>query len=298
MKRAVLIIAGLAASLSAVFQDAGAGEVRASADKAFGGLDPSSMDMRFQAPAAPARAGRTASSAEMDQWNGYLARGFGGVKAAVSTAMYKGVSAPGAVVERVELEKILDANLKTKLTFQTASGDTVHVSGALAANCDSGGTSCGENDRYFLIFRTSRGQTVFVKGRAAFLGSREILFDGDGGKYLVSISMLRRRLTVETAGRVVLDVSLDELVVALREKGKRLESGARHNFYYNTEILQDSAGNGRFGKGRVLTFAPRGDAPNQTVSASRISPEGVVIENVEPHLGFRIVNGILEIYQF
>jgi len=292
MKRAVLIIAGLAAAMSA-----GLGEAHAAADKAFGGLDPSSMDMRFQAPAAPARAAGTASSAEMNQWNGYLARNFGGVKAVVSTAMYKGVSAPGTVVERVELGKILDANLKTKLTFQTSSGNTVHISGALAANCDSGGISCSEKDRYFLLFHTDKGQTVFVKGSAAFLGSREILFDGAGEKYVVSISMLSRRLTVETSGRVVVDVSLNELVAALGEKGKRLESGARHNFYYNTEVLQDGEGNGRFGKGRVLTFVPRGGAPNQIVSASRISPEGVVIETVEPNLGFRIADGVLEIYQ-
>lgn len=247
-----------------------------------------------------------APAEDLGPWSEYIGKNFGGIKAAVRP-FFSNKSVPsGKVVESVNLESILDANLSTKLTFKTSSGNTVHVSGAQAANC-AGGGSCGDRDKYFLVFHTDSGQTVFVNGQAVanypfHSGEKTISFKGDAEQYKVKLNIKlsspgQSRLKVESQGRVVLEISLDQLTAALAEKGKRLSSGSQHNLFYNTEVLQDGSGNGYFGKGRVITFSPRGTAPNQTMNAAAITAAGVALPGVEPGLGFRIAGGVLELYQ-
>jgi len=309
MKGMASLIGGLAvtAVLCVRVNSGGMENDSAAADKTFGSFDLSPTQLRVPVPPAPAEAAKPDVFTGTNLWNEYLSNNFGGTRAKVSHAAGKRLSGAGRVLERVNLEEILDANFETRLTFKTSSGNTVHVSGAMAVNCADGGNQCDSNDKYFLLFHTDKEQTVFVKAQdianiLLISGKKEISFNGDAEKYTVRLFVTisspgRSKLKVETQGRVVLDISVDELSAALAEKGHRLKSGAQHNLFYNTEVVQDCNGNARFGEGRVLTFSPRSSDPNQYVNASMITAAGVLIKAVEPGLGFRIVNGVLEIYQ-
>jgi len=304
--RSIVKISAVAMVLAAC-GSAGALQNGSAGGEQFGSFDSSSIQTQVPLPAAPDRADGPAGSGDMASLNSFISRNFGGIKADVSETYRKSVPAAVQVLDRLALDEILDANLETRIIFKTSSGNTVHVSGALAANCDGGKQSCSENDRYFLLFHTDKGQTIFVRGteiaNAMFMsGSKEISFDGDSEKYVVKLMVKitspgSSRLQVQTQGRMALDVSLDQLTAALAEKGKALKAGSRHNVFYNTEVLQDKNGRGYFGKGKVVVFSPRTSAPNQYVSAAVITAMGVLLDTVEPDLGFRIVNGALEIYK-
>ena len=273
------------------------------AGKDFGSFNLSSADMAVPSSGAAELA---ASSPEEALWTEYVSNNFGGVKAGAYPYFAAKSLSSGMVMESVNLGAILDANLSTSLTFKTPSGNTVHISGAQATNCAKGG-SCSDRDKYFLLFHTDQGETIFVNGQDAanypfHKGEKTISFKGDGEQYKVKLNIKlsnpgESKLSVESQGRTVIEVSLDQLTAALAQKGRRLSSGSQHNLFYNTEVLQDSNGNGYFGKGRVVTFSPRGTAPNQTLNASVITAAGVTLSSVDPGLGFRIANGVLEIYQ-
>ncbi len=259
----------------------------------------------ISAPVPPAPEALPASGAQADMklWNEYIHSNFGGNRAGAEQLDAKG--APGEAVETVDLPPLLNASFKSALTFRT-SGNTVHISGAEAMNCQNGG-SCSSNDKYFLLFTTDGGQTIFVRAKdvanALFMsGSKDIIFPGDGEKYRVKLNVKltspgQSRLKIEGPGKTAVDVSLDDLTAALAKKGHALNVGARHNLYYNSAVLQDSSGNGRFSAEKVLIFSPRGSDPNQTVKASEINSSGVLLPKVEKDFGFRIVNEKLEIYK-
>jgi hypothetical protein len=309
MKKIISLLAGLAATAVLLAQSYAGGMENDSAasDKTFGGFDLSSVETPGPFPAIPAETAKPDISAHENPWNEYISEAFGGIKAeAEPYETGKSPSNAGQTLERINLEEILDANLETGLTFKT-SGNTVHISGAMAVNCSDGGSRCGPNDKYFLLFHTDKEQTIFVKAKdianmLLLSGKQEISFNGDEEKYTARFfvkasSPGQSRLKIETRGRVVLEISVDELSAALAEKGHRLKSGAQHNLYYNTEVVQDSDGNARFGEGRVVTFSPRSSDPNQYIRASLITAAGVLLNAVEPGLGFRIAGGVLEIYR-
>ena len=255
------------------------------------------------APPSPATSQPQGPHPDLQLWNEYISENFGDRPARMERDSSKGAAGP--VVETVSLAPILNASYKSGLTFKT-SGHTVNISGAEALNCQKG-ESCSSNDKYFLLFTAEDGQTMFVRAKdianALFMsGSKDISFSGDSDKYTVRLDIKvtspgQSRLKIEGHGREVLDISLDDLTAALTKKGHELTVGARHRLYYNTAILQDAAGNGRFAKENVLIFSPRGKDPNQSVRASQIGASGVLLPNVEKDLGFRILGGKLEIYK-
>jgi hypothetical protein len=271
-------------------------------DSALSSLDQSGGVISAPVPPAPQAVASPEAQAGQEIWNAYLEKNFGG-QPAVKTRMY--MKGSGEVVETVNLSKILNAGLKSGLTFRS-SANTIHVSGAEALNCQDGGTSCSSNDKYFLLFTTEKGQTLFVRGKdvanALFMsGEKEITFD-DGDKFKIKLEIKmsnpsQSRLKIMGPGKEALNVSLSDLTAALLKKGHALTVGARHNLYYNTAVLQDSKGNGRFAKENVLIFSPRGSDPNQTVKASQIGSAGVLLPGVEKDFGFRIVGDDLEIYK-
>ncbi|HAT71922.1 MAG TPA: hypothetical protein DCS63_03805 [Elusimicrobia bacterium] len=255
------------------------------------------------APSVSEAAAFPEAEGSLDLWNEYIGKNFGGTPARAEQQFYK--SAGGEVVDTINLKNILDKSLRSGLTF-TTSANTVHVSGAEALNCPNGGTNCSSKDKYFLLFTTAKGQTVFVRGKdvanALFMsGEKEISFRGDVEKYKVRVDVVlsnpgTSRLKIETSGRTALNVSLNELAAALLTKGRPLTVGARHNLYYNTGVLQDAQGNGRFARENIFIFAQRGEDSRQIVRASQIGPSGVVLPSVEKNFGFRILGDDLEIY--
>ena len=236
-------------------------------------------------------------------WNEYIDKNFGGSPVRAERQSFKGT---GDVVETVNLAGILNAGFKSGLTFRS-SANTIHVSGAEALNCADGSTKCSSNDKYFLVFTTEKGQMVLVRAKdvanALFMsGEKEIAFPGDAEKYKVKLNVKlsspgSSRLQISGSDREALNISLDDLTAALARKGRALTIGARHNLYYNTGIEQDSKGNGRFTKEKVLIFSPRGSAPNRTVRASGIGASGVLLPGVEKDFGFRLLGEKLEIYK-
>ncbi len=287
-------------SLSFICAQPGAAE-SASALSALG----SAGDMNISAPVPPAPQAAQSGEAQGDLflWNEYLSRNFGGGAAREEFRAEKGISA--AAVESVDLGRILNSSFKSGLTFRT-SGNTVHISGAEALNCQDNG-SCSSNDKYFLVFTTEKGQTLFVRAKdianALFMsGSKKLAFPGDSETYTVKLDVTltnpgASKLRIEGTGRRAIVFSLDDLTSALVKKGYPLKSGARHNLFYNTGIVQDPSGNGRFSKEKVLIFSPRGKDPNQIIRASQIGASGVLLPGVEKNLGFRIVAETLEIYK-
>ena len=242
-------------------------------------------------------------------WNDYLSKAFGAVKTQVfSIFRDKSLSyTAGQVVDRINLEEILNIKLKTKLTFTTSSGDTVHVSAAKAMNCADGSEKCSDNDRSFILFYTDKGGTIFVKGTdianfSVFMKNEQVrYFKGDPEPYTIKLTVraLAPRqsvLTVENRGEVVLSFTMDQLAKAHNAKAVKLNAGAHHNLFYNDEVLQDENGNGRFGPGRELSFSPLSSDPVQFVAAKLITSSGVTLPQVEKDYGYRIVNGFLEIY--
>jgi len=261
---------------------------------------------KVSAPVPPARAAapEAVKQADLKLWNEYLDKNFGAKPARMERQSYK--TAGGETVQTVDLGRILNASFKSGLTFKSAA-NTIHVSGAEALNCPDGGTDCSANDKYFLVFTSEKGEMVLVRAKdvanALFMsGSKDISFPGDSEKFTVKLNVKltspgQSRLQIRGPGREALNISLDDLTAALARKGFGLAVGARHNLYYNTAILQDPKGNGRFAKENVLIFSPRGSDPNQTVRASQIGAAGVLLPNVEKAFGFRIVGEKLEIYK-
>jgi hypothetical protein len=279
------------------------------AGKEFGDFDVSSVEVKAPIPSAPAAVANSDASQGLKLWNSYLSKAFGRIKADVEDLdAGKAVPSAGRVADRLNLEEILNARLKTRLTFTTSSGDTVHVSAANSVNCADGGRDCPENDRSFFLFHSDRGETAFVRAKdianlsVLMKGSKKIYFGGDKEPYIIKLmikatSPRQSLLKVERGGKIVLSFMMEQLTAALNEKAAKLNAGAHHNFFYTTEVLQDKDGNGRFGPGREIIFSPLSPDPCQFVNASSINSSGVALPSVEKDYGFRIVNGFLEIYQ-
>lgn len=163
------------------------------------------IPMEVPEPGRPAPAAPQCQAPELQapvpSWSEYLDDLFRDIREPRALTR-KPFAAQGAenIVGRFELSALENAYMNTKITFKTAAGDTVHVSGAKASNC-AGGGKCDDMDRWFLIFHTDRGQTIFVKGddianifvgigplgKWVKTGEKDIYFDGDNTKYTAKL---------------------------------------------------------------------------------------------------------------
>lgn len=287
---------------------AGLGLNAAAAGKAFGGFDASAAEIKTPAAAAPQKMAEEVSLKDLELWNSAFSGIVGGIKTEVAdTGSFKSLLPPGEVTDRINLAEIANRKLITELTFKTAAGDTVYVSGAKAINCEGGGEDCSEQDRAFLLFHTGK-ETIFLRGKdianfSIFMKKEQNkFFKGDKDPYKMKLSVkplaIRQSvMTVEYKRKAVLSFTLDELAVALNKRAVKLKAGAHHNLFYNDEVVQDAGGNAHFGSGRQVTFSPLSSDPVQFVSDTLITAEGVTLPIVEKNYGFRIVGGFLEIYK-
>lgn len=219
------------------------------------------------------------------------------------------------IVGRFKLSALENAYMNTKITFMTAAGDTVHVSGAKASDCVGGG-ECNDMDRYFLIFHTDRGQTIFVKGddianifvglgsvgKWVKTGEKDIYFDGDSEKYTAKLYVdliipKNSTLEVKNCSRVVLKVTLGELTEAIFEAGQDLKLGRRYIMTYANRIFQDGKGAAYMGRNKVFVFMLKGkEDVYYSIPESKITSSGVTFPEMEKNYAFRIVDGFFEIY--
>ncbi len=221
--------------------------------------------------------------------------------------MSKGMKGIEDTVFSVKLDTIKNAYLKPSVAFTTPGGTMVHLSGTKASNCPDGGNSCKDTDKFFLVLTTDGNESYFVHAVdiinwSIFMhGSRTLAIDGE--KYVVKIkadASSPEKSEVEIAGPrgVVLNATLEKIGNAVADQGLDVRLGKRYKLAYGNEIVQGPQGAKFTSKMLVLMIPfPVADASTYYIfNASDIKRTGVTFPAFEKGYGFKLGNGVLDIY--
>lgn len=231
----------------------------------------------------------------------------------------KSFKATQDVVYSINLEEIKNSHLKTRITFKTSRGTTVHVSGTRASNCSDGTNTCADSDKYFVVLLTDRGETFFVKGEkianfSIFLrGKQSVLIDGEKFTlriYVKPSSPKDSTLQIDGSLGTVLNATLEQIGNALMDAGTKIKLSKEYLMGYSNEVLQDRNGNAKFTDKMIFGFFPLpiptsiseiNDYKCYIILESQNSESGSHFPEMDKNFGFRKVReinrSILEIYR-
>lgn len=211
-----------------------------------------------------------------------------------------------AALYSVKLETIKNVYLKPAITFTTAAGTKVHVSGTKAANCPDGGSSCEEQEKFFLVLTTARNESYFVRGTAIinwgilYSGSKTVAIDGEN--YVVRIyadatSNEESILEVKGPRGVAVKTTIKKLGDAVTSMGVSVKLSRAYKLAYGNEIVQGPQG-ARFTSRMLLLMMPfpvQEESSYYIFNASDIKPSGAAFPAFERGYSFRLQGGILDI---
>ena len=293
-----LVAAGLLSFNFISFATAGGSEVLRSA-----GLDAKPVSMP-EVPAPSAEAAARSEAKDLD-----LFRYFGRAEAPAPSELFLQKEAAGldrAPLYSIKLEPIKNSYLKSGITFTTAAGTKVYLSGTKAANCPDGGNSCEEKEKFFLVLTTARNESYFVRGTEIinwgifYSGSKTVAIDGEN--YVVKIyadasSNENSKLEIKGPRGVVKNVTLKQVGDAVTDKGVDVKLSRNYKLAYGNEIVQGPQG-ARFTSKLLLLMMPfpvEGDSPYYIFNLSDIKPSGAAFPAFERGYAFRLQGGLLEI---
>ncbi|MDO8805183.1 MAG: hypothetical protein Q7R35_12195 [Elusimicrobiota bacterium] len=293
-----VVAAGLLSFNFISFASAAGGEVLKSA-----GLGAADVAM----PKAPAPS--ASAQAEMPDVDFFSYFGYGEKPKAARLHMEKGLK--GIEKESllsVKLESIRNAYLKPAITFTTGAGTKVHISGTKASNCPDGGNTCADKEKFFLVLTTDKNESYFVRAMeiinwGIFMsGSKTVTIDGE--KYVVKVyanasTPENSKLEVKGPRGVVLTSSLKAVGDGVAAKGLDVKLGKAYKLAYGNEIVQGKQG-AKFTDKMLLLMIPFPvvDASSYFIfNASDIKATGVTFPSFEQGYGFRLENGLLDIYR-
>jgi hypothetical protein len=255
------------------------------------------------APSAPEAEGRAAPDVDLFGCFGYPS-----APEAVQLPEERGVRGPADVVFTLKLDTIKNAYLRPSLGFVTGSGTRVYVSGTKAANCPAGGTSCKDNDKFFLVLTTARGDSYFIRAMdivnwGIFMsGSRTVTIDGENyvaKVYANASAPADSRLEIKGPRGVALSATLRQIGDAVAAKGVDVTLDRAYKLAYGNEIVQGPQGGSFTSRMLVLLIPyPVVDASTYYIfGASEIKPSGTAFPSFHSGYGFKLDNGVLSIYR-
>lgn len=222
--------------------------------------------------------------------------------------MEKGMKGVQDTVFSRKLDTIMNLYLKPAVSFTTGKGTRVYVSGTKAANCPDGGNSCKDKEKFFLVLTTGRNESFFVRAMdilnwGFFMkGSRTVTIDGE--KYVVKVyakasDAAQSKLEIKGPRGVALSTTLQKVGDAVAARGVDVKLGKNYKLAYGNEIVQGPQG-GKFTRNMLVLLIPYPvvDASTYYIfKTSDIRPAGVSFPSFEKGYGFRLENGVLEIYR-
>lgn len=218
---------------------------------------------------------------------------------------FKGVQ---DTVFSIDLATIRNAYLKPSVSFKTAAGTQVHVSGSKASNCPDGGNSCADKEKFFLVLTTSRNESYFVRAMDIvnwgflYSGSKTVTIDGE--KFVVKVyanasTPENSKLEVKGPRGVVLNSTLKAVGDGVAAKGVDVRLGKNYKLAYGNEIVQGPQGARFTDKMLVLMIPfPVVDASSYFIfQANDIKPAGVTFPSFEKGFGFKLEGTQFDIYK-
>ncbi|MBI4350664.1 MAG: hypothetical protein HY550_04440 [Elusimicrobia bacterium] len=260
-------------------------------------------------PEVPAPAAETAVPAEAPDLDLFRYFGYGESPKSAGLFMEKGMK--GIEKESlfsIKLDTIRNAYLKPAIAFTTGAGTKVHISGTKASNCPDGGNSCADKEKFFLVLTTAGNESYFVRAMdivnwSIFMsGSKTVTIDGE--KYVVKVhanasTPENSKLEIKGPRGVALSVTLKQVGDGVAAKGVDVKLGKAYKLAYGNEIVQGPQG-AKFTEKMLLLMIPFPvvDANSYYIfNASEIRPSGVTFPSFEQGYGFRLEEGLLDIYK-
>ena len=257
-------------------------------------------------PEVPVPASAAAGQAEAGSLD--LFRNFGRAETPQGVPVYRQKDAgepDRAPVASIKLEPIRNIYLKTAITFNTAAGTKVHVSGTKAANCPDGGTSCEDKEKFFLVLTTARNESYFIRAMEIvnwgifYSGSKKVAIDGED--YVVKIladasDNEKSELEVRGPRGVALKTTLGRVGEAVAAKGVDLRLSKGYKLAYGNEIVQGPQG-GHFTSKLLLLLIPFpvDGSSYYLFDTADIKPSGVGFPGFERGYSFALQGGLLRI---
>lgn len=203
------------------------------------------------------------------------------------------------------LSEITNKIFKTAVSFKTAKGTVVYVSGTKAANCPDGGRDCKDREKYFVVLTTDRGEHHLIRGAAVanvFLimsGSKKVIIDGEA--YIVKLhvkvsSPEKSILEIKRGSKKVVNITLEKLGNAIAERSETVKLSKEYKLACGYELIQGKKG-AAFTDRLIVGLVSNPPDSYFVLKVSEITKEGVVYPEIDNDIGFRMKEDVLEIYR-
>ena len=254
-------------------------------------------------------------SAQPDKFLKYLGGMYKSpLSAPVDTGNYKSLapvsgSDIGQILYSFKVEKLLNAFLYSDLTFRTAKGNVVHLSGNMSSNCPGGGVKCEDNERVFIILTTANGGSRFVRvmdvvNYGIFMsGSKTVEIDGEqftAKVYADASSPEQSQIEITSGGSKVLESTLIKLSDMAARKGAEVRLGRSYRLLYGSEISAQGKTNAKFTDSKqviLMPFPVSAESKYYLLDSSDITPSGVLYPELDRRFGFKQAGGVLDIFR-
>jgi hypothetical protein len=136
------------------------------------------------------------------------------------------------------------------------------------------------------------------------LTNGDVTVDIDGDKFTVSLSLSlfnppSSKVSVTRGNSKVVNTTLIKLSEKAALKGMDLKLGAAYKLAYGNELVQGKGG-AVFTDARqvfLMPFPIDENMSNHILNTSDMPSPGAVYRDLEPGFGFRVTDGVLEIFQ-
>lgn len=225
------------------------------------------------------------------------------------TGRGKAIKASPAPAARLDLRGMQDDYMLTDLAFNTRGGQRVHVSLTKALNCPEGNI-CGEEDTYFLLFRTDSGLIYNASAyeAATYLlkrGYKNLYLDGNDEKYTVRLyfnksDMPKSIVKVINRGNEIFAATVADIISAMSRKARRIQMSRTYMVFLGSSATQDGSRQLHFDfNNPLLMLVPEsGGAEYFLIAPKDITERGVVFPSVDKRYTFKkSKNGSVEIFR-
>jgi len=222
--------------------------------------------------------------------------------------------AAGEVVARLDLGKDMDKYLITDLVFRTRGGKAFHIAANRVGNCADGSSSCGEENKYYIIFTTDQGEMYSanayqIANYSVFKsGKKDIAFDKGAAAYTVRLRLTGMdaaavrdgSLEISFGRQVLFTATINQIIAALTKEGVPARLDKDYMAFLGRDLLQTPGQDCYFGKTASLNMIPADsqDAGGiTTLALSGITAAGVVYAPFKGYAFRQIPGRAVEIYK-
>ncbi len=218
-------------------------------------------------------------------------------------------SAVGETLYSLKIEEILNRYLYSDLKFKTANGAVIHLSGNKSSNCPGGAAKCDDKEKIFIILTSAGGESRFIRVMdvanygIVMHGSKTVDINGEQFTIKVYVnpgSPENSRIEIKSGNNKVLESTLMNLSEIVASKGADVKLSRAYKLVYGNEVLAQGKSDAKFTDKRrviLMPFPVEMGAKSYLLESSDITPSGVTYPELDRTVGFKLVNGVLNIFR-